>query len=213
MPSPLLSEITFGSYLVYSPRGSSETSVRSRRVRDAIKAGHERTIESVIAHLVARFEASGLGAVLGQDVTLVPAPRSSILVPGGLWPSRLLAEELVRARLGCQVLLSLTRTAAVPKSAFQAPGGRPSARRHYDTMTASPDLAATTRITLVDDFVTKGSTLLGGVSRLAEVYPRAQLGAFALVRTRGLQRDVDHLVEPCVGSVVLVGTDDADREP
>jgi hypothetical protein len=40
-----------------------------------------------------------------------------------------------------------------------------------------------------------------------------RLAAFALVRTRGLQPDVADLVEPCVGRVVRVGDDWAEREP
>jgi adenine/guanine phosphoribosyltransferase-like PRPP-binding protein len=111
------------------------------------------------------------------------------------------------------VRLLLERVEAVPKSSFQKPGERPSARRHYETIQAHAELLTTPRLTLVDDFVTKGNTLLGGASRLAETFPAMRLAAFALVRTRGLQPDVADLVEPCVGRVVRVGDDWAEREP
>jgi hypoxanthine phosphoribosyltransferase len=151
--------------------------------------------------------------VLGPDVTLVPCPRSSLLVEGALWPGRLIADELVRAGLGRQVIASLERIEAVPKSAFQAQGERPDARRHYETMRATPDLAATTRITVVDDFVTKGNTLLAAASRLAEVYPGSTVTVFALVRTKGLQPEVENIIEPCVGRIWERYAGEADRQP
>lgn len=214
MASPLLSELRFGSYLVYSPRGSSDVSRKSRNLRNAVKAGHEPTLRNIIAHLAANFGSSGLDAILGRDVTLVPCPRSSPLVEkGALWPGRLIAEELVRVGLARQVVLSLEREVAVPKSAFQSQGSRPNALKHYETIRATADLAVTARITLVDDFVTKGNTLLGAASRLAEVYPRATLAAFAAVRTKGLQPEVEGLVEPCLGRVWERYMGEADREP
>lgn len=214
MASPLLSELRFGSYLVYSPRGSSDISRKSRSLRDAVKAGHEATLRNVIVHLAANFASSGLEAILGPDVTLVPCPRSSPLVEmGALWPGRLIAEELVRVGLARQIILSLEREVAVPKSAFQAQGSRPNALKHFETIRATADLAVTTRITLVDDFVTKGNTLLGAASRLAAVYPRATLAAFAAVRTKGFQPEVDGLVDPCVGRVWERYPGEADRDP
>lgn len=213
MASPLLSELPFGSYLVYSPRGTSEVSRQSRRFRDAVKAGQETALRNIIGHLVANFASSGLAAVLGPDVTLVPCPRSGLLVEGAFWPGRRIADELVRAGLARQVLTCLERIEAVPKSAFQTPGNRPSAQRHYETIRATADLAATERITLVDDFLTKGNTLLGAASRLAEVYPRATLAAFAVVRTKGLTPEVENVVEPCVGRIWERYVGEADREP
>jgi hypothetical protein len=145
-------------------------------------------------------------------VTLVPCPRSSLLVEGALWPGKLIAEELVRVGLGRDVVVSLERIEAVPKSAFQARGERPNARKHYDTMRATAELAVGARITLVDDFLTKGNTVLGAASRLAEVYPRASLAAFAPVRTKGLQPEVVALIEPCVGRIRLRPGEEADRD-
>jgi adenine/guanine phosphoribosyltransferase-like PRPP-binding protein len=68
------------------------------------------------------------------------------------------------------------------------------------------------RITLVDDFVTKGNTLLGAASRLATTLASGTPTAFALVRTMGLQPDVEQIVDPCVGTIRRHGSD-ADRQP
>lgn len=212
MANPLLSDLVFGSFLVYSPRGVSEVSRRSRAHRDAIKAGNPQLLERAVALLEERFSPSGLAAVLGPDVTLVPAPRSGLLLEGSLWPSRLIAEALRRAGLGADVRPLLRRIEAVPKSAYQQVGGRPSARRHYETMAVDIELVSTRRITVVDDFVTRGSTLLGGASQITCAIPQAEVRGFALVRTLGLQPEIERIVDPCVG-VIRAMLDAADRDP
>jgi len=58
---------------------------------------------------------------------------------------------------------------------------------------------------LVDDIVTKGSTLVGAASRLQEAFPGLGVRGFALVRTRGLIEEVEALVEPCVGTIRFDG--------
>ncbi len=68
------------------------------------------------------------------------------------------------------------------------------------------------RVTLVDDVVTKGRTLLAAASRVREVLPRAEVSAFALVRTMNLVLDIERIVEPCVGRIRCVDADAA-REP
>jgi adenine/guanine phosphoribosyltransferase-like PRPP-binding protein len=119
----------------------------------------------------------------------------------------------VKNGLGRQVIISIERIEPVPKSAFQARGERPDAAKHFEMMRATADLSATSRITIVDDFVTKGNTLLGAASRLREAYPQGEIAVFALVRTKGLQREIDDLLEPCVGRIWARSPREADREP
>ncbi len=211
MASSLLSSLRFWSFLVYLPRGTGEVSKRSRRFSYSIKAGRPEALTQAADRLVRDFESTLLSSVLGPDITLIPAPRSSLLVAGGLWPSRLIAEALVSRGLGASVLPVLTRVEPVPKSAFQAQGKRPDARRHFETTAIEPALT-TQRITIVDDVITKGSTLLGAASRIALTCPRAEINAFALIRTMGRVTDIERIVEPCVVIVRAVG-DEAMREP
>jgi orotate phosphoribosyltransferase-like protein len=70
----------------------------------------------------------------------------------------------------------------------------------------------TERIVIVDDVITKGSTALAAASRLAEIYPDADMKVFALVRTKGLVPDIDRILDPTTGIVRLVG-DEGDRQP
>jgi hypothetical protein len=196
----LLSELTFGAYLVYSPRGQSPISQRSRKIRDAIKRGDERTLKGVVDHLATNLAASGLDAVLGPDVTLVPSPGSAPLLEHGLWVPNQIAHLLVRAGLGREVVPCLARSTSVPKSAFQPADQRPTAQRHFETIEASTQLLLSMNpVTLIDDVITKGSTFLGAASRLAAskgCAPRA----FALLRTMS-SGDVEKLVDPCVGKI------------
>ena len=79
-------------------------------------------------------------------------------------------------------------------------------------MDVSLTLSQTGRITIVDDVVTKGATLLAAASLVAEAYPDAEVRAFALIRTMGLVPEIDKIVDPVVGTIKLIGSE-ADRKP
>lgn len=209
MSNGLLSSITFGAFLAYSPRGQSSVSVQSRVVRDAIKYGNEEMLRRVIERLASE---PVLERMFGPDVTLVPCPRSAPLVrPDAFWPGRLIAQAMVSRGIAKDVLTILQRIRAVPKSTFH-PGERPTAQLHYETIAVEPLLLPPTRIVLVDDFVTKGNMLLAAVSRVQEACPCAAVSGFGLVRTLGLQPDIERIVDPCVGTISLLG-DEGKRDP
>lgn len=60
--------------------------------------------------------------------------------------------------------------------------------------------------------VTKGATLIAAASRVKEAYPRAELRAFALVRTMGLIAEIESIWSPCCGRITYDGSE-AHREP
>jgi len=210
---PLLSEIRFGSYLVYSPSGHSAKSKKSVVVCHAVKNDAAIALESeggrmarviphVIKHLALHVNQGGLGELFATRPVLVPAPRSSLVKPGTLWPPRLICDELVSHGLGTEVQELLQRIKAVPKAAVQSAAERPTASQHFDSMRAIPVLHAPASILLVDDVVTSGTMLVASISRLQEVYPQAAISAFALVRTMS-GMEIDALLAPCVGTVHL----------
>jgi hypothetical protein len=116
----------------------------------------------------------------------------------------------------------------VRKSAFATAGERPSVHEHYASFAverAPSDPApigsgaipgeygaAGLRLTLVDDVVTRGRTLLAAAVRLREAFPTADVRAFALLRT--LHRDdvLYQVLDPCEGEVRWV-SGDARRSP
>jgi adenine/guanine phosphoribosyltransferase-like PRPP-binding protein len=116
--------------------------------------------------------------------------------------------------LGLVVAPWLRRVEAVPKSATSAPRDRPRARRHYDSIVAEPQGAIDPprRIVVVDDFVTRGATLLGACSRVAEVFPRADVRSFAAVRTM-TDVEIVGMVDPVVGEIAPEASGETRRRP
>lgn len=96
---------------------------------------------------------------------------------------------------------------AVPKSAFASTGQRPTAPLHHETMAVQRTLVRPERITVIDDIVTKGATLLAAVTRVAEAFPEAEVRAFALLRTMGLVENVERIVDPCRGTIAWDGSE------
>jgi hypothetical protein len=212
-PPNLLSEVDYGAFLVYSPRGRSEVSQTSRKARDAVKFDRPGSITRIVRRLVDVLPAGGLEAFLGPQVALVPVPGHAPLVSrDALGVGRRICEELRMQGLGGAVFPCLERIAAVAKSAYARPGERPSPRDHLRSMALEPSVVTHARITVVDDFVTRGSSLLAAASLVKAAFPEAEVLAFALIRTMGLVPEVEQIIDPCVGKIRLRG-DEAFRDP
>jgi hypothetical protein len=209
----LLSEVRFGAFFAYSPYGTSEVSKNSRTVRDAIKYVQPDGLRQLFDRLQRDFAGGGLDTILGPDVTLVPVPRSAPLVKGALWPALGLAERLVARGLGREAVPLVVRAKPVPKSAFAGAGPRPTPQQHLDSLAIEPLLVHPGRIAVVDDVVTKGATLLAVASLIAASFPEVEVTAFAMLRTLGLQPDVDAIVAPVVGTIRLTPGGQTWRSP
>jgi hypothetical protein len=213
-----LSEVSFGSFLAYSPKGSSDTSKRSRTWTYNIKQDKEDAISRVIDRLREEITGDKPSTVLQQILTptalLVPCPRSTPLVEGGLWPPERIAQVLKRQGFGADVAPILKRKTPIRASSTAPRGERPSVQEHLDTMGAADDrlLYTPREVVVVDDVITKGSTLLAAASWIRELYPDAEVKTFALVRTLGLQPEIDAVIAPCVG-VIRSASGKAVRDP
>ena len=210
----LLSEISFSSYLVYSPSGKSAKSISAKNICYAVKldqtlrAGNPpqsvKAIPFLAKHLHHRIETTPLAEVFRNRPVLVPAPRSSPLKPDSLSPTRLICQQLVNVGLGSEVIELLRRAQAVPKAAFQKPADRPTVSQHYASLEVTEGLATIPAILVVDDVVTSGGMLLACVSRLRDSFPHAEIAAFALIRTMSGE-EIEQVIAPCVGVVGLNG--------
>ncbi len=191
----MLSSLPFASFLAYSPHGTSAVELAATTICREIKRDgyvrREHREERIIPYAVRRLReclTAALADFLAADVVLVPAPGSAPLPPrrrGTPWVSRRICEELRAAGFGSRVDTLLVRRLAVAKSAFARRGARPGVVEHYESFAvAALQGEPPARITLIDDVITKGATLLAGASRLAEAFPAAQVRAFALVRTQ-----------------------------
>lgn len=159
----------------------------------------------LIPYAIERLQSAAipeLQDLLAPDVLLVPAPKSAPFSPEQrdvLWVPQRICEEMLKAGLGSGQEPLLRRQWAVPKSAYMARGQRPSLEEQYESMAVDPRVATPSRITIVDDVITKGSTLLAAATLLNEVYPLAQIRAFALIRTKGWS--FQKIFEPVCGRI------------
>lgn len=212
MAPRLLSETRFASFLVYFPHakhaGLRDTSLE---LRDGVKFDQARTIERAARRLRELWdedEVAPIRGILGSTTLLIPAPRSSPLRdPRSLWPPRRICEELVKVGLGAGLAPCLERMSAVPKAAFLKSERRPRAPEHYSSIAFHHEvLPAHKSVTVVDDIVTTGATLLACVSRVQENLGAVEVRAFALLRLMSDEplfgpREEFPLREPCAGTI------------
>lgn len=202
-PRTPLSRLRFGAFLIYAPHGTSANAIRSKNFVVRVKNDKGAAIANGVRELCERIHGSELREFLGRDAALVPVPRSNPIKEGALWPARRVCEELVRAGLGKEVVPCLRRTVSVPKSAWAEAQARPGVAEHLASIVAEPVLAAWSRLVVVDDVVTSGTTLLASASCLMATYPSVEVVAFGLIRTMSQATDLETMYVPVVGEIVL----------
>ena len=199
---PLLSEIEFCSFLCYAPQGKSELSEQSRLYAYGIKNYNLPRFVRVMDAFKREEYRAFFSRFLGDDVVLVPAPSSAILMKGALWVPDKICRHLVENGYGCLVAPFLKRITRVTASRLAPPHLRPKAQEHYDSMAVEPEGLPSRKMVVVDDVITRGATALACVSLLKSHFPEAEIHALALVRTMS-GREVTRIVEPCIGKVTL----------
>jgi len=211
----MIPSIAFASCYIYAPGGRCEVSERSRSLCALLKAGDARLIRKYAQCVKQHARACPpIAGFFSSSDVLVPVPGSQ--ATGTLCGSvaGLLAEALVREGLAADHCDCIRRVWPVRKSATAAPRERPSVERHYDSMAVELTCVSVdpAHLTLVDDVVTRGRTLLAAATRLHDAFPRARIQAFALLRTMGFAPRVDRLLDPCIGEIAWRGGD-ARRTP
>jgi hypothetical protein len=159
-------------------------------------------VRLVIERAVERL-GDGARAGFGGSPMLVPVPGAGLTKPHSVWPSRRVCEELVRQGLGDDVLSLVTRTMAVSKSAGSAL--RPTLEEHVNSFSVQPGLRPPSRIIVVDDVVTSGTTLMGCAMKLASVYPGIPVSGFALARVQSTG-DPARVLDPVTERITIDGT-------
>jgi hypothetical protein len=204
--------VAYASCYVYSPAGESALCARSRLLRALLKAGDARFMRRYALRVSQQTRSQALlGGFFHDRDLLVPVPGSAA-TRAGTWAAAQLAEELVREGLGCGSWHGLQRSFAVRKSATAARGMRPSVALHFESLRMSLPAPQPASVVLIDDVITTGRTLLAAAARASEMFPQAQIRAFALLRTLGLVSDIARVLEPCRGEIRWTGSD-ARRTP
>jgi hypothetical protein len=163
----------------------------------------------------------------GARVVLIPVPGSAPSQRAN-WVGERLACCLKEVGLAADVWPILRRGHAVRKSAFAAAGERPTVLEHYASFALDEDSwsrapigtrslarehgASELRLTLVDDVITRGRTLLAAAGRIHAALPGAEVRAFALLRTLGPDETLQQILDPCEGEVRWI-SGDARRRP
>ncbi len=205
-------EIEYGTFANYSPRGISELSQKSRRICGAIKAGKTSQIEKAIL-LLKNPDSKVLEPFLNPGVSLVPAPRSAPLVPGALWPAKVIADVLLANGFGSEVLPAIERVTAVRKSSSSPANERPLIHEHIESMHADSDLIRPEKITIVDDVLTLGRTMCACAKLLRDVFPDSEIRAFAMIRTQGFADNIEKIFDPSAGRITGYTSGKSHREP
>jgi hypothetical protein len=215
-----ISQLEFGSLLTYCPRGESEEAINSKDVMLALKG--DRFVVEKPPMLMSEWIANAIsihrttlpfGSFFNVDTILIPIPKSTLMRPDTLWVPERIASAIASKGLVKEAVPCLVRKTPVPKSATSPPSLRPTPEVHYNSMIVQGSLTDPSEIVLVDDIITRGSTLLGAANRLVEMYPRARIRAFAAMRTISNSSDFNKLIDPCVGSIELRATGDTLRRP
>lgn len=180
----LYSEVTCSTVFAYSPRESSSLAEASRRFCYALKHGEQRAVDYAAERVKSLVERGRIDEFAEPDTILTPMPGHAPRRGDPLWVGLLLAQALVERQLGREVSKLLIRHTAVRQSRTAPAGQRPSHQEHYASMSTSPLLdREPRRIVVIDDVLTRGSTMMAAVTRLREALPTVDIGAFALVRT------------------------------
>ena len=97
----------------------------------------------------------------------------------------------------------MERVYAVAKSSRVSSDKRPKVIEHYNSMVVQKILDEPKEILIIDDVITRGSTLLGAVNRLADAFPNTQIRGFAFMRTITNSSEFESIVKPCIGKITL----------
>jgi hypothetical protein len=89
----MLNSVDYATILQYSPRGTSEISIKSRKLKDAIKGGRIENLKNRISEVISENN-NKLKDFLNEGVTLIPIPRSSPIRESDLWPAFEIAKML-----------------------------------------------------------------------------------------------------------------------
>lgn len=193
-----------GSLLIYPTHFTADS---TRDVRDVLWHGVKQGRGTKIEEYVERIRGDAwdvLGKLLDEAGVLVPVPKHSRHLEGSLWVLQRIALAMYGNDIGEHVDLLLERETPVSSSTGVSSAiDRPSPKVHRDSLNVKRSLFSTSKVTLIDGFVTRGSTLLGCAARIRQFYPLMVVQAFALCRieTNMELREIHEMYDPRIETI------------
>ena len=218
-----IAELEFGSLLSYTPRGHSPSSIHARNFMNLLKTegfvkdattGRAVLMSEWVAETIQQYGKELPFSHFFQPTTiLVPAPKSSLMQPNTLWVPEKIASALAAKGIGAKVQPCLNRVNPVPKAATSLACDRPLPLHHYRSLRVVGTIPQPDEIVIVDDIITRGSTLMGAANRLADAFPESKIRAFAVMRTISNPDKFNQLIDPVIGNIELRSFGDTIRRP
>lgn len=172
--------------LVYNARGNSKEAVESRIYCGACKNGNLKFSKRLASTIYNRKLEEYF-----SDSVLVPVPRSTPLVQGAVFPTKIIADTFIAKGLGSHVVDCLIRLYAIPKSssAYSA-ATRNTIKTNLDSLGVQIQSFDEKNIIIFDDLLTLGRTTMAAAIKIAQAYPDKNVKIFAAFRTRGTDRNI-----------------------
>ena len=213
----------------YTPRPNStdqslrETMNNTKKWTYSLKQDHMVSVKgmrkmismsSYVASVVSkRLSELPFSDFFDKYTALIPIPGSSQIPKDGLWVPERLATEMVHKGIGYNVFPCLTRKYPIRKSALASPGDRPSPLEHYSSISVNNAITDFNKVVLIDDVITKGSTLIGAANILHDAFPEIEIKGFAAIRTMSDPSQFRRWFDPIKGTIKLRSNGDSVRNP
>jgi hypothetical protein len=205
-----LKQLEFGSFLAYTPRGTTQIAIDSKNIIPYLKQDLPLGQPPILtSELIAKMIHENMNNLpfctfFQSNTILVPAPSSSLMKKDTLWVPERIANALVKQGFGKQVVSCIRRETAVQKAATSPSHERPTAQDHYNSLSVQHEnLSEPEDILLIDDVITRGATLLGCANRLVTAFPKCRIRAFAAMRTESDPKKFKKLQDPRIGEIHL----------
>ena len=203
-------ELRVGSLLVYPSRGSSEASLAAKKfTRYDLKQDTQNTISKTVRRLKDIVSSGVLQGYFDEDALLVPMPGHAPRKKDWLWPAQRICEEMQSLGIAEYAELLEREKRVIRSSQTRSGAERPPPQLHLDSFSYIPQLIKPRVIILVDDVVTRGSTLAGGALKLQAEFPEALIKGFAIARVDGDidLRDTKEMLDPKIEVIHYDATD------
>jgi hypothetical protein len=176
--------------------------MRSVKENRSVRTGHgDETAAALVARRLWERDEDFASEFLGKGAALIPMPRSGLLRAEALWPALELAQSLRDVGFGLGLIPCLKRLRPVPKAATSRTGDRPRARAHFESMELDAPLSLPSKVTLIDDVVTRGAQLFGAAWKIWSLRPDVEVRAFAVIRTISDPQEFQFIAAPCTGCI------------